>query len=425
MRARALFAAALCAALLPWSAARAAGEDALTQSKALFNVGAQAYERGQFLAAIEAFEQAYKLTPRQGILFSTAQAYRRQYFVDRQPDHLRRSIALYREYLQQVPEGGRRADVVQALEELEPLAARLPPPATDAPPPGPVMPAPGPGEQAKPRSRLMLSRPVAGARVSIDGGKAADLPFVGDVSPGNHKVKVSAPGYFDYERVIAVVEGGVVAPEITLREKPARLVVEADEGAEISVDGRLVGTTPLPKAIELPAGRYFVAVTRRGRKPFSTEVDLARDTEKKITAGMPTTSQRDLSVVLMAAGGAGVLGGGVLGVLALDAQSRAQDIQEEAARGNAPAGRPDEYAEALTERGDLRSAAGIAFGVGAVVGAAGVLLFFVDPPISPAFSGRRPEPPPSAPGKGEPTMEISAAPILGPGIAGAAVGGRF
>ena len=427
MTKRALVSAVLAAALLLPLPARAADDEAVKQARALFNVGAQAYERGQFMDAIEAFERAYKIAPRHGILFSTAQAYRRQYFVDRRPEHLQRSIALYRAYLQEVREGGRRAEVAAVLEELEPLAARLAAPGRDAPPGPEVSPTPSPSaEPVRPRTRLMLARPVDGARVSVDGGKAMDLPFVGDVSPGNHKVKVSAPGYFDYEREIAAVEGDVVAPEVTLREKPARILIEAPEGADVAIDGRPVGTTPLPKTIELSPGRYYITVTKQGRKPFSAEIEVARDSEKKLAVAMPTTTQRDLSVVMMAAGSVGIVAGGVLALGALDAQETAQEIHDATQRGNVQSGELTKYRDALKIRGQLRSAAGAALSVGAVVGGAGVLLFLLDPPLlGPGFSGGRPETPPSrAPRKGD-AMEISAAPLLGPGITGAVVGGRF
>ena len=59
------------------------------------------------------------------ILFSTAQAYRRQYFVDREPAKLKRAVDLYRQYVGEVAQGGRRDDAVQHLSDLEPLLARV------------------------------------------------------------------------------------------------------------------------------------------------------------------------------------------------------------------------------------------------------------------------------------------------------------
>ncbi len=60
------------------------------------------------------------------IAFSLAQAHRRQYFVDHAREHLQRSIALFRQYVELAPTGSRRADALDALSQLEPLAAAQP-----------------------------------------------------------------------------------------------------------------------------------------------------------------------------------------------------------------------------------------------------------------------------------------------------------
>src|SRR6185503_7232665 len=90
-------------------------------------MGAKAYDKGDFPAAIEAFQEAYSRTQRPGVLFSIAQAYRRQYALGKNPDDLRAAIQHYRDYLAKDPQGNRRGDTAAALAELEPLAAQLQP----------------------------------------------------------------------------------------------------------------------------------------------------------------------------------------------------------------------------------------------------------------------------------------------------------
>lgn len=67
----ALGALALASALFITTQAK--GQDDLEHAKVLFDVGAKAYGNGNFLAAIQAFEQAQKKAPRPAILFSLAQ----------------------------------------------------------------------------------------------------------------------------------------------------------------------------------------------------------------------------------------------------------------------------------------------------------------------------------------------------------------
>ena len=97
----------------------------LVRAKELFDAGAREYEAGRYDGAIQAFEQAYKLAPRDGIVFSIAQAHRRQYTKTRDKHHLVQAVALYKEYIDKVKSGGRVADAVKALGDIEPLAAAL------------------------------------------------------------------------------------------------------------------------------------------------------------------------------------------------------------------------------------------------------------------------------------------------------------
>ena len=143
---RTVIAAALASALsLGATAARAQAQGgSVEQAKMFFTAGATAYSKGDFRAAIQAFEEAHKLAPRPAILFSMAQAYKRQYFVDRRPEDLRRAVDLYKQYVADVQQGGRRGDAVQALSELEPMLQRVGGDAAAGPAPAPPPPQPPP-----------------------------------------------------------------------------------------------------------------------------------------------------------------------------------------------------------------------------------------------------------------------------------------
>src|SRR5215472_3793788 len=160
-------AAALSAAMLLALAMPARAED-LEQAKMYFNAGAQAYSAGRYAFAVQAFEQAYKLAPRPAIAFSLAQAERKQFFVAKHNDVLAHAVKHYHEYLDQVPTGGRRDDAVNALAELEPLAARVSPETVQSNAPAAV------------ETRIMVSSQTEHANGSIDGGAMKDIPFMAD-----------------------------------------------------------------------------------------------------------------------------------------------------------------------------------------------------------------------------------------------------
>lgn len=191
---RALAAALIGLSLIASSPeARGQTED-LDRAKTFFQAGAQAYAVGQYNVAVQAFEQAWELAPRPAIIFSMAQALRRQYFVDRKQENLERAINLFRQYLEMVPDGGRKVDAVQALSELEPLAAHL-----------------APGQQperlaAKAHTRVMITSTTPGARISFDGAAAHEYSSASSTGRADDRFG-NGGGLFDNRMAARVLAG--------------------------------------------------------------------------------------------------------------------------------------------------------------------------------------------------------------------------
>jgi len=415
-RTRPRIAAAALAAALALAPLAAAAQDATEQARMLFNAGAQAYEAGKYPAAIQAFAEAYKLTARPGILFSMAQAYRRQYTADRQPANLYAAVKRFREYIAKVEQGGRRADAVQALSELEPMAERL----------GGAAAAPPPAPERKPQTQLMVSTQTKDASIVLDGGKAVEAPLIAEVKPGKHRVQITAPGYFPEEREIPASEGSVVALDIALREKPGLLTIVARDGADVSIDGRLVATTPLARPLEVAPGRRYVVVQKRGHRPVAEDVDLARGEAKRLDVHLAVTGQRVGAYVLMGLGAAGVAGGGTVAALAVFQQRKAQDLDtRRQTKGGLTAAELADYEHAKALRDDLRRVAGGALAGALAVGVTGILLAVFDQPAVTPPARRDEAPKPEKPAPRERPMEMSAAPIVVPGFYGLSVSARF
>ena len=407
-----IFAALLAVSV---AASATASADQVAEARTLFNAGAQAYEAGQFVAAAQAFEQAYKLSPRAGILFSMAQAWKRQYYIDRNPANVQRAVKAYRDYLGEVTQGGRRADAAQALAELEPIAARLSSePSSSAPPP------------AAPQTRVMVASQNEGARVSLDGTAEVDAPLILEVKPGKHHVRVAAPGCFPEERDVAAAEGAVVALDIALRDKPARLTFAGASGAEVSIDGRLVGRTPFIALVDVEPGQHLVVVSRNGHKPLSQEMELKRDEARSIQFDLPSTGQRKVAWGTFVGAGAGLVAGGVFTGLALHEQGRAQDVIDATSQRNISGSDADTVDDARHARDRWRTAAVASFGGAAVLGITGLLLYSFDHPSASAPASRQERRPAPSPKPREPgAMELSATPMLVPGVAGLQMFGSF
>lgn len=402
------------AVLLAVGSARAGDPETLERARAYFNVGARAYAAAQYGDAIQAFEQAYQLTPRDGLLFSLAQAHRKQFYAEKKPENLRAAIKLYREYLSRVKQGGRRIDAMDALVELEPRASSL-----DAAPPAPVAAA-----ATKPLTQIMVSSAASGVHIEIDGVAVGQLPFVGTIEPGRHRLRLTAPGYEAYQRDISVLADSVVPLDIPMVDRPARLSVRAPEGARISVDGREIGPAP-QRAMQLPHGRHFVSVSKNGKEPFARELTLGRGKSVDVEVRLTETTQRKVSWVLFGSAASAWVASGVLAVGALRNQSDAQAILDRQKTRNISGGDLASYSKLRERRDDYRTASVVAAIAGGGLALTGLVLFSFDEPRAKPASGRedipgKPGNPPAAP-----TLDLSAALSIPSSSAGASLSGRF
>src|SRR5450755_2057294 len=189
------------------------------QAKELFEAGAQYYASGQYAAAIQAFEAANKIVSKPAIEFSIAQAHRRQYFLDKNPEHLSAAIRMYQDYM--AKGGGRSADAAQALEELQTIANRMSAEEKAQASRGPTKEPP----------RIMVMSQTQGAQVTLDQKLTKPIPFGPDVTAGKHHVHVFAPGYFDYDQDVQAFDNTVTPVNADLKEKQAHLALDAPTNA--------------------------------------------------------------------------------------------------------------------------------------------------------------------------------------------------
>jgi hypothetical protein len=380
-----------------------AEDDKKAEAEKYFRAGETAYNTGQYLVAAQAFEEAYELLPVPAIAFSTAQAYRLLYVGDKQAAYVKRAVELYRVYVQTVKEGGRVPDATASLAELEPVLERLEREGQSM-----AMPI------KAPRTQLMISSQVPEARGEVAGQKGP-LPLIVELEKGDYQVKADAEGYYPVEVKATAVEGEFIVVEVDLLPKPAILDVRAESGARVEIDGRPVGSTPLSRPVEVPAGKHFVAVTRRGRQAYSREIDARRGETVRIDASLRATGQRKL--VPWVWGGALVLGlsAGGAGLYALSEQGKASEIDDRRTTESIDADELSAYLEHRDNR-DAGTRAMWALGGAAVVTATiGTLMYLFDRPDAEA-------PPPSFMPAPEST---TVSPFATAGGAGVSVQGSF
>ena len=315
-----------------------------------FRAGERAYQAQNFGAAARDFELAYRAAKLPEIAFSAAQAYRRQYRVDARPEYVARAVALYRIYLDAVKTGGRVADAADAMGELQHELDRLIKAGVKVS-----------AELAAEHTQFGVSvtfegAPVALSRVhEIDEAVHDALPeitvtFDGkpeqpytlvNIEPGTHPIHVEAPGYFPVDFQEIVVQGSSNLKDVTLKPRPAKLTFRTEAGAQITVDGRPVGTTPL--TAEVAAGHHVLTILHRGREPVVRDLTLARGQELALAQPLEMTARRRaVPYVAIVAGAAAVFSGAnVVGALVED--HRASALLATIGMGNAPQALGDKY----------------------------------------------------------------------------------
>lgn len=340
--------------------------DDVERAKQSFRVGAAAYSAGEYLAAIAALDSAYALAPLPAIAFSLAQAERRQYFVDRQLEHLVRSVALFRRYLEQVSSGGRRTDALDALAQLEPLVAQR-------------QTAHLPEATARASStRLLVIAEASGARVWVDDDELVGA-LIREVTPGKHRVTVRAPGYHDAEREVMAVAGELIPVSMVLAELPGTLELKTPNAAEIYVDGAfasLGGNVSLPVA----SGKHRIGVSQNGHRVATREVDMPRGGRQEVRIELEPTGQRMTSHVLLIGGGVALGAGTFLGVLAVESEAAARDFLTRRDSQNVSTAELVRYQADVARRDRYRLMAGVNFAASLGLLVTGLFLHELDQP---------------------------------------------
>jgi hypothetical protein len=256
-------------------ALQGAAHDAYTYAKMLF-------DNGDFAGALAKYAQAYRQSKDPRLLFNMAVC-----------DRNLRAYARMQSLLQQYEaESGaalsatERASVDAALKAVENLVGKV-----------------------------TLGVDPPGAAISVDGVAVGTAPLASPlvVDLGKHTIAVKSAGFEDAEQTVDVAGG--VASELSVHLTPQRratahLVVAADGGATVAIDGSPTGLGRFDGP--LAAGVHDVNVTEPGKLPYTAQVDL-RDGETRSVEVTLHDEKRSGALVPWLVGGAVVVAGAAVG----------------------------------------------------------------------------------------------------------------
>jgi hypothetical protein len=167
--------------------------------------------------------------------------------------------------------------------------------------------------------------------------------------------------------------------EVDLKEEPAQVWINGPPGAQLWLDGRMLATLPQRSALMVTAGKHRLMVIQKGRVPWARFVTVERGGVLKVDVQLAVTVQRQVSYAVMAIGSAGLVTGGVLGLLAIQEDQEAARIKSKQASFVLTAAERDRYNNLIPERNSHANSAWLIFGIGVAVTGTGSLLYHFDP----------------------------------------------
>ncbi len=290
----------------------ALADDVADESEVQFTLGAERYQAGDFSQALAHFLASNRLANNRKVLFNIGRTY----------EQMRQYAEAHRYYSRSLEGETDAGTLARAKEAIERVATRVALLSIETDPPGAhvflnrkdlgergtapqrialppasyrvIATLPGYEEAssepidvaigAERVVRLKLRRIVGTLRVSQPKGATIRLdaenvapsctaPCDVRVAPGAHTVIVSLAGYRTLQVPISIKadETSSISPE--LAPETGSLVVSSDErGAEVEVDGTIMGFTPV--LINVPVGQHSVRVGARGFRSVLRTVDV-------------------------------------------------------------------------------------------------------------------------------------------------------
>jgi outer membrane receptor for ferrienterochelin and colicin len=235
--------AAWVALTLCFAPARARADDSADEADLRFQLGTEAYQRGEYRDALQHFLASNRLVANKNVVFNIAHSY----------EKLKQYPEAYRYFTQALAaekDAAQRARIEAALEQIKAFVAVLD---VVTQPPG---------------ATIYVDR--------VDLGPRGESPRQLGLVPGRYKVIVKRAGYEPLERVVRATKvGSTVVVNLRLVQILGDVRVEGAAGADVRADDE--AHAPLctaPCLLRLPPGVHTLYVGRPGFRTDTVPVEV-------------------------------------------------------------------------------------------------------------------------------------------------------
>ena len=230
--------------------------------------GRESYRAHRYTEAAEAFEKAYAASAESKYLFNAGKAYEMAgQFVT--------AIELFDDYLANQPEAANAHAVETTIAALRPKAMVTH------------------GE-----IRFESVPSGATLTLESAGGQSAETPTRKWLPHGEHRLTANLEGYLPAERrfEVSAQSDTIVRVELVAEDAPGLIhIAGALPGSRIELDDRAVGVAPLPSPVEATPGRRKISVVSGTGRAFVAQVDLSPGEEITIQVAVEEPAQPSLT----------------------------------------------------------------------------------------------------------------------------------
>jgi hypothetical protein len=132
----------------------------------------------------------------------------------------------------------------------------------------------------RPKAILKVQSQVPNAEVFLDGSSLGRAPVDrNDLDPGKHYVVVHKDGFTDFKREIILLENQPVTLVADLSATGALRILSSPEGADVKIDGELIGKTPVQRDA-VPSGDHIVEFKLAGFFDYKETMKIEGGREK-------------------------------------------------------------------------------------------------------------------------------------------------